>query len=101
MIRQFFIIRVLNPIKKFYLQVNIFEQEIEQIREQTKIREVNLEEEIAVLKEQVRITFKYGHPKMTSPSEIEGEGVHLLFDEIRQMGVVYFDQQIGALMNDS
>ena len=37
----------------FLAQVNIFEQEIEQIREQAKIREVNLEEEITALKEQV------------------------------------------------
>ena len=35
------------------IQVNIFEQEIEQIREQAKIREINLEEEIGILKEQV------------------------------------------------
>lgn len=34
-------------------QVNIFEQEIEQVREQGKIRESNLEEEISALREQV------------------------------------------------
>ena len=35
-------------------QVNIFEQEVEQIREQSKIKESNFEEEIAILKEQVK-----------------------------------------------
>ena len=35
-------------------QVNIFEQEVEQIREQSKIKEANFEEEIAILKEQVK-----------------------------------------------
>ena len=37
-----------------FLQVNIFEQEVEQIREQSKIKESNFEEEIAILKEQVK-----------------------------------------------
>ena len=35
-------------------KVNIFEQEVEQIREQSKIKESNFEEEIAILKEQVK-----------------------------------------------
>ena len=39
---------------KRLLQVNIFEQEVEQIREQSKIKESNFEEEIAILKEQVK-----------------------------------------------
>ena len=34
--------------------MNIFEQEVEQIREQSKIKESNFEEEIAILKEQVK-----------------------------------------------
>ena len=34
--------------------MNIFEQEVEQIREQSKIKEANFEEEIAILKEQVK-----------------------------------------------
>ena len=35
-------------------KVNIFEQEVEQIREQSKIKEANFEEEITILKEQVK-----------------------------------------------
>ena len=36
------------------IKVNIFEQEVEQIREQSRIRESNYEEEISILKDQVK-----------------------------------------------
>ena len=39
---------------ELFVQVNIFEQEVEQIREQSKIKEANFEEEISILKEQVK-----------------------------------------------
>ena len=41
-------------IECFFGKVNIFEQEVEQIREQSKIKESNFDEEIAILKEQVK-----------------------------------------------
>ena len=44
----------LSLIECFFGKVNIFEQEVEQIREQSKIKESNFEEEIAILKEQVK-----------------------------------------------
>ena len=47
-------------------QVNIYEQEVEQIKEQTRIKESNFEEEISILKNQLS-----HHQKQTVTENIE------------------------------
>ena len=42
-----------EALSTFKEQVNIYEQEVDQIKEQARIKEANFEEEISILKSQV------------------------------------------------